>query len=1229
MLIKRVVIQGFKTFAKRTEFLFDAGTTALVGPNGSGKSNIVDAIRWCLGEQSFSLLRSKKTSDVIFSGSDKRARLGMAQVSLLLDNSLGEIPIDYAEVEITRRAYRDGDNEYLVNGQKVRLADVAELLAQTGLGRRTYAVVGQGLIDKALSLAPEERRSLFEEAAGIAGYQAKRESALRRLEATEANLTRVRDIAAELAPRLGYLKRQSDRALEREQMAADLRGMLREWYGYKWHAALASVEDHRADALILRNQLDARALELTALSQRIDGVRRKQAELRAVVNEHHRAAGDLHGEAQRISRELAVSSESLRQTLERREENAREVALAHVQNEAQQNRLATLRGEVLDAEATLADRRTLLAETSHSLEAQRAIQREMQTEIDARRRALLALQKEQSDLDSRLRQMQERERSLDAARQRLAEGEEKSLAEATFVRDRLARAEAERTQMESRAAALNAEVEAAGVERERLRKALEAAENERRSADRETDRLQTRYDLMRRLSSEGAGMASGVRSVMQASAQKALGGILGPVAALLRVPPELDKAVETAVGGALQNLVAATWKDAQTAIEWLKRQQRGRATFLPLDRLNVLHAIPAPRMDGVLGNAADLVDCDERIERVRDQLLNRTWIVEDLPAARRALDGLRDGSPRPTVVTLGGEIVRPGGAVTGGSDNTRGDEQSVLQRERELRDLPALLQAASTRAAEAAGLCQQHAAGEAAARSRLEEAQRTLADLARQERTQQTALAELRRSVDRLDQQRAFSADQLAQQESERTQLAVQRSEVERQLPGVAEAIAAAEAELAAAEREGGSAGSDELLQVLADQRAAEAQADGALASRLALVAQHESALAEGAAQIANRERRIAALDAETDTLRTRIETLSTEERTVREAIAAAQKEVAPQEAEIAALEAEQRTAEQEERERQALQRRDESAWSHAQIALQRSEDAVEQLQTEIRRDLGLVALETSDDVALQQPLPLESFVETLPLRTEAAEGMEDEVVALRTRLARLTNVNPEAPREYTEAAERHAYLTTQSDDLAAAAADLQKIVRTLDELMQTELSRTFAAVQQEFAREFQKLFNGGTGELVLTDPDNIASSGIDIVARPPGKRPQSLALLSGGERALAACALIFAILRVSPTPFCVLDEVDAALDEANVDRFRMAVEELSAMMQFIVVTHNRRTLEGANAIYGITMGADGVSRVIGLRLEGEHIVRHTREDGASPAEDEANLGEIEEIVAM
>jgi chromosome segregation protein len=325
MRIKKVVIQGFKTFARRTEFLFDPGITAVVGPNGSGKSNVVDAVRWCLGEQSFAMLRSKKTSDVIFSGSDKKARLSMAEVTLTLDNSGGELPIAFSELEITRRAYRDGDNEYLINGKKVRLQDIVELLAQTGLGRRTYSVVGQGLIDRALSLAPDERRALFEEAAGITGYQLKRSAAVR-LEATRLNLTRIVDITTELAPRLSLLKRQADRTRERERVATDLKLLLREWYGFRWHRTLKQVEDQVAVELQLRTTVVSRQEELALAGGEIERQRLRQSELRGEVGGLHGRRSELHRAAEQINRQLAVVEERMRQLTDRSEESRRELA---------------------------------------------------------------------------------------------------------------------------------------------------------------------------------------------------------------------------------------------------------------------------------------------------------------------------------------------------------------------------------------------------------------------------------------------------------------------------------------------------------------------------------------------------------------------------------------------------------------------------------------------------------------------------------------------------------------------------------------------------------------------------------------------------------------------------------------------------------------------------------------------------------------------------------------
>ncbi len=1245
MLIQRVVIQGFKTFAKRTEFVFDPGITAVVGPNGSGKSNIVDAVRWCLGEQSFGLLRSKKTSDIIFSGSDKKARLGMAQVSLTLDNSGGEIPIAFAEVEISRRAYRDGSNEYLVNGQKVRLQDVTELLAQTGLGKRTYAVIGQGLIDRVLSLAPEERRSLFEEAAGIAGYQAKREASLKRLEATHLNLTRVRDITAELAPRLGTLKRQAERAREREQMAGDLRALLREWYGYAWHAAVTEVDERHADARILRNRLDDRQADLDHVARTVEALRAAIAARRAALAEQQHASSALQRAVEAVGRERAVAEERLRQLAERSNEAARERAALDAEVEALRTQQAAVQTELAQAQATLAARRAELAQTEAALNQRRRAQESLQRAVEQARAALAQVQQRATDALARRTQTAERLQALHQARQSLAAAQADAQADAAHAQERMAAAEVDLAAAEQEVAAAQAALAAAEQTRANLRTALDAAEQSRREADRTLDRTQTRHDLLKRLSSEGAGLASGVRAVLQAN----LPGILGPVASLLHVQPEHERAIEVALGGALQNLVAASWQCTQEAIDYLKRTQRGRATFLPLDRLQTGNPIPAPRIAGVLGNAADLVGCDPRAQAARDHLLNRTWIAADLSSARRALDALAAG-PRPTVVTLEGEIVRPGGAVTGGSDGAGGrDDGSVLARERELRDLPALLARAQAQAADAAAACRTRAAQRAEAEAAQADHQQALAGQTHSERTRRAALEEARRSSDRAAQQLRFLAEQAASGEAEAEAHRRRLDELETLLTTLQAERTAAETALAQAEAAAHAGASDALLRELADRRAAEAAALGAQGSRTALAEQERRTLDAAEKQRAAKESRRAALEAESRTLAGQIEQMQAREQALLHELEAQQAALDPEERALAEQTDAEAEAAAEERRLQALQRQDESAWAEARLLLQRSEDAVAQLRLAIERDLALVAPPPNGEsgepdadapqqppaaaVEMQPPLLLDAFIEALPLREARPAGLEQEMAALRGRLARLVHINSDAPREYDEALARYEHLTSQARDLEAAAADLHTIIGELDGVMQAELQRTFRAVALHFEQEFRTLFNGGSAQLLLTDPESIATSGIEIVARPPGKRPQSLALLSGGERSLAACALIFAILRVSPTPFCVLDEVDAALDEANVDRFRLAVEALSEGTQFILVTHNRRTLEGANTIYGVTMGDDGVSKVISLRLEGDRMVHHRPPvadgNGSNGHADRAPLDAIEEVIGL
>lgn len=1245
MLIKRVAIQGFKTFARRTEFVFDPGVTAIVGPNGSGKSNVVDAIRWCLGEQSFSLLRSKKTSDVIFSGSDKKARLGMAQVSLFLDNSQGELPIDFAEVEITRRAYRDGDNEYLLNGRRVRLQDITELLAQTGLGKRTYALIGQGLIDRILSLAPEELRGLFEEAAGITGYQSKRVTTVRRLDAAHQNLTRVQDVIAEISPRLTYLKRQADRAREREQIAQDLRSLLMEWYGYHWHRTVEELRTRHAAVESLKQQVAQAQSALESTGVEIGKVRSQQAALRGEVGDLHHRSSELHRQAEALSKELAVTQERMRQIQARREGAQQELAPLRLQLDTLDARMAETQAEFVQWQTVQQERRAAVDALQGDVDTRQHERNRLAQNVSETRKALNQLQNEATDQRSRMRQLDERSAEIaqDMANQTTAQSVASQ--EAQDHTRRLADQETLHQRIQSEMAVLRGQLDEISTGIQSHRAALDEAQLHRQAGDRDVDRLQTRLDLLTRLHREGAGYASGVRAVIQAADSQSsqqrdsgLTGIVGAVASLIHVPAHLDKAIEIALGGAMQNIVTETWAATQAAIEWLKTNRHGRATFLPLDRLNVLPEIPAPRQPGILGNGAQLIDYDPAIGPAVEQLLNRVWVAEGLPAARSALDGMR-GGPRPTVVTLEGEIIRPGGAVTGGSDRERRDD-SILARERELRALPAQVEKAAQSAAQFANTCDKLAQDIETAGARIRPIQDELERLTRQESAARTALEATRREVDRAQQAVQWREQRTRELQTEAQELETQRAGLTQRLAQLESDIARHEEQLEAREEATAAAGADNLLQQMAELRAALAQAETTLQSKQALLENQRRNHESVQHQIQAKTQQIEDLGRDGAGLEAQLRILDGREQELNRAIAALQVELTPAETQLRQWEAQQASLEQQERTQQETLRRTESSYNTAQLQAQRTEDRIEQLQRQIEHDIGLVTLETADEQAYQPPLPWEAVVQNLPVVDAVSDTLEGEVQELRARLSRVSNVNPDAPREYAEAAGRHAHLLTQSEDLEAAIEDLRKVIRELDEVMETELTRTFGAVAEQFVHFFQSLFNGGSARLVLAEPDDIANSGIEIIARPPGKRPQSLALLSGGERTLTALALIFAILRVSPTPFCVLDEVDAALDEANVDRFRATLGELSEGTQFIVITHNRRTLEGTNAIYGITMASDGTSRVISLRLQGDRILRapadaaategeSTAGAGTATAGDDDQLGELEELVKM
>ncbi len=1212
--LKRLTLHGYKTFAARTEFVFDAGITAIVGPNGSGKSNIADALRWVLGEQSYSTLRGKRTEDMIFSGSEQRPRMGMAHVSLVLDNSTGWLPIDFAEVEIARRAYRSGENEYFLNGNRVRLRDITELLGSSGLSERTYSIIGQGLIDQALSQRPEERRRLFEEAAGITVHQAKREQAAQKLAESLTNLTRARDILNELTPRLRYLKGQARRAQEYQQLKRDLEAQLRIWYGYRWRQAVQAAVAAKTAANEAGQVVAAQSEVLDAVVAAMAARRAERSTLREKLGEWHNQSSRIHREAEAVQRELAVRGEQVRLWREQAGELQREVDHLQVILEDGRLRLAAAQAELTAARERHQALIAAVSEVQSSLE-ERERARQAQAQAIARgQEAVLALKTQLAAQESRLSQLAER-------RSELARGDADEAQAAQAAAAQIADLEARLQALAGQGQKLTAALAGIDQERQQQAQALAAAqEAEARAADelaaaqRALARLQDQQEMFTRLRDEGAGLSGGVRAVLAAARKPdsrkpdsrtspaPLSGILGTLGELIEVPPELERAIEAALGGRIQDVVVRRWEDAEAAVAYLKESRAGRATFLPLDSLRPGREAEVPRAAGVVGLASRLIRFDPLIRPAVELALNHTVVVEDLAIARRLLG--KAGAA--TLVTLDGEIVRPTGSVTGGAEN-RNRDSGLLARSRALRELPPQIEAAAARVAAAQSKVQTARQEQQAARTTL-----TALGARREELTaaQARLTAEQNRlqlALERSRQAKAWHEERRRTLARDAAALAEREQALRADIAELSQRIKAEEVHIETLRRELAGLSADELMAHLAQLRAEAAVSAGQLQALESRARELQEAQAGREQELASRQARLAALQAQQAEAAQVIERQTVIADRLAQELAAMQALIEPAEARLAALDAEQRQAEAQEHNLREQLRHAQTRQNQAQLALQRAQDEVAHLRREIEKELGLVELAGPEDRPEllddgQLPLPLNGMVTRLPAVTRLPEGLEADVRNLRAQIARLGPVNLEALAEYNEVEARYNFLTSQAADLEAAVASLQEVIAELDRVMEQEFLATFKAVAARFKDEFVALFGGGSAKLVLTDPDSPGTTGIEIIARPPGKREQGLALLSGGERALTAAALIFSILKTRPTPFCVLDEVDAALDEANVGRFRDALKALSAQTQFILITHNRGTIEAADTIYGISMGADNTSQTLSLKLNGHEL---------------------------
>jgi chromosome segregation protein len=1207
--LKRLDLHGFKSFPARTAFEFGPGITAIIGPNGSGKSNVADAIRWVLGEQSARAMRLRRLDDALFSGGRRRPPAGFADVSIWLDNADGRLPIAFAEVVVGRRLHRSGEVEYLLNRRRVRLRDVHELFGSAGLGPNSYALMGQGLVDQLLSLRPDERRALIEEAADVTRFRLRAEEAQARLAATRDNLARLTLLVEEIAPRLAQLERQARHARVHADLARRLAEALHAWYGHRWRTAEHALAGARAGYAEQGAAFVAARAELDRLEARLADVRgRLEAE---------RAA---RREAEERARRHAEDGRAAAQRLRLEEERLVFVRRRLDELDAELRALAEERATLLDPDADPppdASPPTADPEAARAaLAARQAELRDGESARDAARRAELssadALRRARDALEEAEERLVRADRAAEALRGQAAALAQRQGAQlvrlAAIGRGVLAR----RRELE----AADAAAAAADRAHEHARRSLEDVQAQAAGIEAEAAALRdTLAEQLRHRERLGRALAGRSAPDVPARAVAAHGGgpagegVRGLLGELLRVPRGMEAAIEAALGDYLDAAVVPARAEALEALATLHERGAGRVTAIPLDALRPSPPLVLRPERGVVGVASRFVRCDPALRPVVDTLLGRFIIVEDVAAGLVMLErGL--GTP----VTLAGTVLRPNGTLTGGRD---GDESSRLALARALEDTAAAV--ARTRAAladaerareairprlgrarvaaEQAGAAAERARREAArARDRLAAERAALAPVGGE-------LRELRRTA-------AGVQERLARLAAERGELL---ADVERLRARRAAAAAAADAARRAVQE--ADAHCVALARSVAEARAAITALEQEQAALAALRERRRAALAR-------LEERVTARTREAEGRRREIARVEDDCASLRRAIASAAAEGAA--AEAAAAPARRRAAalaqEVEELESLAAARRRaladiERACLRAEAELQQRAQALERLREEMDAE-GIAPLPSAaggeqerDEVpagharkrhpgagtdAPHEPLP------STVADAGAADDPDDlhaRVRTLRARIRALGPVNARAEADYEADRGRHDYLTAQIADLRAAEAGLQGALDDLRRQMRTRFQEALVQVNADFQEYFHAFFGGGTAQLVPADDADGGEAGIDIIARPPGKRLQSLALLSGGERAMTAVALLFALLQRNPAPFCVLDEVDAALDESNVGRFVEALRGLARRTQFIVITHNRVTIEAADTVYGVTMDAEGVSTVLGLRL--------------------------------
>ena len=1177
MVFKELEIQGFKSFPDKVKITFDAGVTGVVGPNGSGKSNLSDAVRWVLGETSSRQLRAAgKMEDVIFGGTRRRSAMGFASVRLTLDNTGHTLDVDADEVTIGRKYYRSGDSEYTINGQVCRLRDVYELLLDTGIGRDGYSVIGQGRIAEIVAAKSSERREIFEEACGIAKYRYRKTEAERRLAAAGENLERLRDILGELESRVGPLEKESAKAQKFLELSEQRKTLEVTLWTDSVHRARDTVRQQVRDYETAQADYERFDGEAKAAEQEAEEIRMQAQQLTIAVE---RLNGDIRSITEQISgsdSRIAVlendilrneeSIASLRSEIEAGEQDGAEADAALQRHRAVAAKMEA-EGEKLAAEIdALNAELEQLADASNASGARKDTLRAEITDLTAKRTEAQVAQAAAEAAEETARQR------LPALEQAVQEGTDQwetarqDLTDTIRYREML-------TENEKQLANVRSGLE---LKLKNRKAALDEADTAEQRLGRELDAARQRLSVLRELEKNMDGYQNSVKAVMRAAGARRLRGIIGPVSAILKVEPGCEVAVETALGAALQNIVVENEAAAKAAIALLRSDNAGRATFLPLD--TVQPGVFRGRLSGTARLASSLVQADARYDNIVSNLLGRIIVVEDINEASRVA---RDNGFRSRVVTMDGQVINAGGSFTGGSVQRSAGLFTRKQEMEELRIRAAKLQKDCLAAQEKTDQCKEQVDALQAELTATASEQITAAnDRVRAEAEQKrleaaAAQLETARNARRqeIDTLQAALADSRAKAEDAAKLQAELTAKIDRR---TAEMSRIAEGDDSFLTRQ------NALAQDLSAKRLEQVTRQKDVELAYSQIAALEQRARDAAARRASLEESVAALAARSDACRAEI-------ADIRQTRADSQTTIAQKEAEI--REATQKRLDRQQAETETLAHARTAADSREEMSREMARLAERKAAAESEYDQTVAKLWDEYQLSVSQ-------AEALCVEFDSLPALRAQVADLRGKIRALGSVNVSAIEEYKEVKARYDALVTQVTDVEESRNELSRMISKLSAQMREIFIDSFRAINENFGRVFAELFGGGEASLVLEDESNVLSSGIGIRVAPPGKVIKNLEALSGGEQALVAISIYFAILAVNPAPFCILDEIEAALDDANVVRFAQYLRRVSDKTQFIVITHRRGTMEAANVLYGVTMQEDGVSKLLKLDLE-------------------------------